>query len=97
VSFEHRSLPRVSPDVVWTSVSDGAVLFCVSRELYYGANQVAAFVWQQLSGSTSSFEELCDQVIRQFPEADAEEVRADVLELLDEFERQGLVIGAAAA
>jgi coenzyme PQQ synthesis protein D (PqqD) len=97
VPFEHRSLPRVSPDVVWTSVSDGAVLFCVSRELYYGANQVAAFVWQQLAGASSSFEELCDTVIRQFPEADAEEVRTDVFELLDEFERQGLVIAAAAA
>ena len=96
VSVENRSLPRISPDVVWTSVADGAVLFCISRELYYGANQVAAFVWQQLESSTLSFEALCDMVQERFPDADAAEIRQDVRELLDDFERNGLVIPAAA-
>ena len=96
VSVEDRSLPRISPDVVWTSVADGAVLFCVSRELYYGANQVAAFVWQQLESSHLSFEALCETVRERFPDADAAEVRQDVRELLDDFERNGLVVPTAA-
>jgi hypothetical protein len=96
VSLENRSLPRISPDVVWTSVADGAVLFCVSRELYYGANQVAAFVWQQLESSNNTFEALCAAVRERFPEADAAAVRQDVRELLDDFERNGLVVPAAA-
>jgi hypothetical protein len=95
VSLETRSLPRISPDVVWTSVADGAVLFCVSRELYYGANQVATFVWQQLESSNISFDALCAAVRERFPDADAE-VRQDIRELLDDFERNGLVIPAAA-
>ena len=96
MSDENRSLPRVSPDVVWTSVADGAVLFCVSRELYYGANQVAAFVWQQLESSNLTFEALCDAVRQRFPGADAAEVRQDVGELLADFERNGLVVASAA-
>lgn len=96
MSTENRTLPRISPDVVWTSVADGAVLFCVSRELYYGANQVAAFVWQQLESSTLSFELLCDAVRERFPDADASEVREDIRELLDDFERNGLVVPSAA-
>ena len=97
MSVENRSLPRVSPDVVWTSVADGAVLFCVSRELYYGANQVAAFVWQQLESSDLTFEALCEAVKQRFPDADALEVRRDVRELLEDFERSGLDVAAAAA
>ena len=96
MSVEMRSLPRVSPDVVWTSVADGAVLFCVKRELYYGANQVAAFVWQQLESSNLTFEALCQSVRERFPDADAAEVQQDVHELLEDFERNGLVIAAAA-
>jgi hypothetical protein len=96
VSVENRSLPRISPDVVWTSVADGAVLFCVSRELYYGANQVAAFVWQQLESSTLSFEALCDTVTERFPDAEPAAVRQDIRELLDDFERNGLVVPCAA-
>lgn len=96
VSVEERSLPRISPEVVWTSVADGAVIFCVSRELYYGVNQVAAFVWQQLESSNLSFEALCDAVRERFPDADVAEVRRDVRELLDDFERNGLVVASAA-
>jgi len=96
VSVENRSLPRISPDVVWTPVADGAVLFCVTRELYYGANQVAAFVWQQLESSTLTFETLCETVRERFPDADPADVQQDVRELLEDFEHNGLVIPVAA-
>ena len=96
MSVENRSLPRISPDVVWTAVADGAVLFCVTRELYYGANEVAAFVWQQLEISNTTFEALCAAVRERFPDAAAAEVRQDVHELLEDFERNGLVVPAAA-
>ena len=77
-------------------MADGAVLFCVSRELYYGANQVAAFVWQQLESSTPNFEALCETVRKRFPDADAADVHQDIRELLDDFERNGLVVSSAA-
>ena len=88
---ENRSLPRTSPDVVWTTVADGAVLYSTSRELYYGVNPVAAYVWEQLPPRTECFEQLCAAVQARFPDASSEQIRADVEELLDDFERFGLV------
>jgi hypothetical protein len=87
----------VNPDIVWTSVADGAVLFSTSRELYYGANHVAAFVWEQLEPSDKSFDDLCAAVAERFGDAEPLQVRADVRELLEDFERHGLVVRDAAA
>lgn len=92
-----RSLPRVNPDIVWTQVAEGAVLFSTTSELYYGANQVAAYVWEQLQSSSSSFEELCAMVHLRFADADADQIRGDVRELLDDFLRHGLLVADAAA
>src|SRR5256885_15706730 len=84
VSVKHRSLPRVNPDVVWTPVTDGAVLFSVTQELYYGANAVAAFVWQELP-THASFDALCEVVTQRFRDAPLDQIREDVAELLEEF------------
>ncbi|HKW09045.1 MAG TPA: PqqD family protein [Gemmatimonadaceae bacterium] len=92
-----KSLPRIKTDVVWTQVAEGAVLFSTSQELYYGANHVAAFVWEQLQSSTASFDDLCIAVRERFPDAPAEEVPTDVRELLEDFARHGLVAVDAAA
>ena len=97
MSVEQRSLPRVNPDVVWTAVTDGAVLFSASRELYYGANQVAAFVWGQLEARNITLDELCTAVAEQFSDAAPDEILIDVRELLEEFARYGLVLTDAAA
>jgi hypothetical protein len=96
VSVE-KSLPRIKPDVVWTQVAEGAVLFSTSQELYYGANHVAAYVWEQLQLSTASFNDLCAAVRERFPDAPADAVPTDVRELLEDFARHGLVVVDAAA
>jgi coenzyme PQQ synthesis protein D (PqqD) len=95
VSVE-KSLPRVNPDIVWTPVAEGAVLFSTTSELYYGANQVAAYVWEQLQSSNETFEELCAAIHQRFPDAPPDELCADVRELLDDFARHGLVGDVAA-
>src|SRR5690242_10288973 len=92
-----KSLPRINPNVVWTPVAEGAVLFSTTSELYYGANQVAAFVWEQLQRSHASFDELCLAVAERFPGADVGQVRADVHELIEDFARHGLVLDDVAA
>ena len=91
-----KSLPRVNPDIVWTQVAEGAVLFSTTSELYYGANLVAAYVWEQLQVSHESVEALCKAVAERFPDADADQIRGDVRELIDDFARHGLVLVAAA-
>jgi len=96
VSVE-KSLPRVNPDIVWTHVAEGAVLFSTTSELYYGANQVAAYVWEQLQSSNGTFEDLCAAVEKRFPDAPAAELQRDVRELLSDFARHGLLVGDIAA
>ena len=92
-----KCLPRVNPDIVWTHVAEGAVLFSTTSELYYGANQVAAYVWEQLQLSNETFEHLCAAVQQRFPDAPADELRGDVRELLGDFARHGLLAGDIAA
>ena len=92
MSLGNSPLPRVSPDVVWTTVADGAVLLSTDRELYYGANVVAAFVWEQLSQlSGATLEDLCAAVESRFPDAAAPRIREDVVELIEDFVQNGLL------
>lgn len=97
VSLDHGPLPRIKPDIVWTTVSDGVVLFSTERELYYGANRVAALVWEQLVEATRTFDEVCSAVAEKYPDADAGQIRDDVNELLADFEEHGLIQRDAAA
>lgn len=97
MSLEHRPLPRVKSDIVWTTVSDGVVLFSTDRELYYGANQVAALIWELLVAGSATFEDVCAAVADRYRDADPAEIRADVAELLRDFEEHGLVHRGAAA
>ena len=94
MSLENKPLPRVRPDVAWTAVGDGAVLYCTTRELYYGVNEVAAFVWEQLPTEGTSLDALCSAVGDRYPDADPAQVRADVIELLDDLARCGLLASA---
>jgi hypothetical protein len=92
VSTRNRTLPLANPNVVWTTLSEGAVLFSNDTELYYGLNGVGAVVWELLPPRSTTLEELCAAIHGRFPDASPEEIRTDVLELLGEFERFGLVV-----
>lgn len=85
-----RALPWINPDVVFSPVSDGAVLLSTDREVYYGLNEVAATVWTGLE-QAESLEGLCGRVSEAYPDADPETIREDVVELLADLERHGLV------
>lgn len=97
MSLEHTSLPRIKHDIVWTTVTDGVVLFSTERELYYGANRVAALVWDSLVEGSGSFEDVCMTVAERYPDAELAQIREDVQELLADFEKHGLVQRGAAA
>ena len=84
-------LPKARPNVVWTALPDGAVLYATDSELYYGVNSVGALVWELLPPATPSFEALCRVVHERYPDADLEQIRGDVRELLDELHTFGLV------
>jgi hypothetical protein len=84
-------LPTARPTVVWTTLPDGAVLFSTETEVYYSVNSVGALVWQLLPSESMTLEELCDVVHDHFPDATPAQIRTDVVELLADFARCGLV------
>lgn len=85
------SLPKPRASVVWITLPDGAVLFSPETEIYYGLNNVGAVIWAQLLERVANMDLLCDAVHERFPDATLEQIREDILELLEEFFANGLV------
>lgn len=83
-------LPSARAAVVWSALPDGAVLFATDTEVYYSLNPVGTLIWELLPRVTS-LDELCAAVHAEYPDATPLQVRADVVELLDDLERAGLV------
>src|SRR4051812_13728145 len=52
-------LPLASRDVVYRSLADGAVLFSIHDEVYYGLNSVGACLWEALPPVTFTVEAMC--------------------------------------
>jgi hypothetical protein len=84
-------LPTVRSTVAWTKLPDGAVLFSPETEVYYAMNGVAAVIWELLRQNSDSVEALCAAVNARFPDATPEQIRDDVVELLADLERFGLL------
>ncbi|MGH7720022.1 MAG: PqqD family protein [Gemmatimonadaceae bacterium] len=84
-------LPSARPEVVFTSLSDGGVLFSAATEEYFGLNPVGARVWELLPPVTTSIDELCERLGRDYPDVPLSAIRADVAELLDELAAHRLV------
>lgn len=87
-------LPRPHPDVVFRTVSDGAVLLHVREEVYFGLNDVGSRIWQLLPPVTASLDELCVKLGQAYGDVAPEVLRADVVELLSQLEANQLVVAA---
>lgn len=82
--------PTPGDHVVFQRVSDGAVLLSTDDEVYYGLNEVGARVWQGLAGG-EDVDSICEALADRYSEVDEATIRADVFELLDDLEREGLL------
>lgn len=85
-------LPHPNPTVIFKPVSDGAVLFAPSTEIYYGLNEVGARVWQGLPPASQSLDELCASLAGVYPDVAEATLREDVQELLDALIEAGLAV-----
>lgn len=85
-------LPGPNPSVIYRSLSEGAVLFCVADEVYFGLNPVGAEVWELLPPAHLTLDALCDTLCARHPDVPADEIRRDVIDLLDSLQSFGLVI-----
>src|SRR5690349_6265418 len=90
-------LPTAKRDVVYRALSDGAVLFSVSDEVYYGLNRVGACLWEALPPITNTVEALCAHLHAIYPDVQSDILRADVEEILADLVEFGLVTEDTAA
>jgi hypothetical protein len=94
---ESTPLPRPGKGVVFQRVPDGAVLFSTPTETYFGLNKVGAEAWELLPPATNTLGELTASLLERHPDADEQVVRSDIMELLDELRRLGLVVDGTGA
>jgi hypothetical protein len=85
-------LPAPHPDVIFGSLSDGAVLFATASEVYFGLSDVGSRVWELLPPARRTMEELCVELCRQYPDVPPGTIRTDVEELLADLLANGLVL-----
>lgn len=88
-------LPVANQEVIFKPLSEGAVLFHASREIYFGLNPVGARVWELLPPACQDFDQLCDKLEEEYADADAATIRGDVNELLGELASHELVLERA--
>jgi Coenzyme PQQ synthesis protein D (PqqD) len=87
-----------SPDVVARRILDETLLVPVRGQValqmeIFALNEVAAFVWERLDGTTSA-KMLVDAVVAEF-EVTADLAEADVVALLEQLRACGLLLPAA--
>jgi hypothetical protein len=87
-------LPRANPAVVFCEVEDGAVLLSTTEETYYGLNAVGARIWSLLPPAHQSLHALCGALSFDYPEVDRAVLQADVVSLLEDLLRNGLVVSS---
>lgn len=84
-------LPTPNPDVMYRAVDGGAVLLCMTDEVYYGLNAVGSYVWEHLPPVLTTIDELCTAMQAEYPDAPEQTIRADVRALLGDLLKNGLV------
>lgn len=87
-------LPKPHPAVLFQPVPDGAILLHTEQEIYFGLNSVGVEIWQLLPPECAHVDEACEKLSSRYPDVPREELRADVVELLDGLTEQGLVVPA---
>lgn len=84
-------LPRARRSVVFKELSEGALLFSTEDEVYLGLNDVGRRIWSLLPPACNTLEDLVAQLAQEYPDASPDVIRSDVLELLEDLERNGLL------
>ena len=84
-------LPVARPDVVYQSLSEGAVLLSTTDEVYFGLNEVAARIWEAVTVH-ATWDEVYAAVEAHYPDTDPAILRVDILELVDDLLAQNLLL-----
>ena len=92
VSMQRDALLRFSPDVVFRELAGESVVLDLSSGRYFGLNAVGTRIWQ-LIGQGETVDGLLSAVTAEY-DADVSTIERDVLALLEDLEKRGLVVDA---
>ena len=84
-------LPTKNPDVIFRRVEEGAVLLSAKDEVYFGLNEVGAFIWETLSPDLGSTDNIKDALVQKYPDVDPDVIAADLTEIMDELVKAGML------
>lgn len=80
---------KPSPDVMLSTVEDGAVLLHLKRGIYFGLNPVGADIWDMLNKNLDA--ETCVAQLVASYDIDATTAAGDYKTLIEELLEQGLI------
>ena len=87
----HLKFYHKNPHVVTTELEDGAILLNLNTKYYYNLNETGLSIWQALDASGDS-ETIASKLTDKY-DIDRNHASAYLGELLDELEKEGLIIG----
>jgi hypothetical protein len=70
------------------------VLFSPESEVYFAMNSVGALIWELLPQASQDLDSLCLAVREKYPDASIDQIREDIVALLEELAQNGLVTSA---
>lgn len=82
----------LSQNVVARAVGDETVLLALDSGIYFTLNPVGTLVWRGLENA-ESIDQIVDRIVSEY-DAPAARVKPDIIELLGELTRRGLVLSA---
>jgi hypothetical protein len=75
--------------VVWRTLEKDCILLHLTSGIYYTLNDVGRFFWESFDGK-QRLQDIYEDMLDQY-EVDPEVARNDILELIDDLMREGLV------
>ena len=89
--MDANTILQHSPEAVYQTVGEEAVLINLNTGAYYSLNDTGTVFWELLDGRRTVAE--CARRIAADYEVEAEVVEADLLELATDLQNEGLIIG----
>jgi Coenzyme PQQ synthesis protein D (PqqD) len=89
VAIELSTLLKQAEHQVSCNLNDEAVILNLKSTMYFGLDEVGAYIWQALS-EPRAVSELCKAVLDQFDVSEAR-CKNDVIEFLTKLDQAGLI------
>jgi hypothetical protein len=83
------SVPRHTEAVICRFVGDEAIVLNLDSSYYYSLDPIGSEIWAMCDG-THSVQSMLDQVCTEY-DVDWDQARRDVLELIDDLQREELI------